>query len=216
MTHLSPTLDAPVIPNSSLPGQRKLLLLFLRCCYCFPIHKEKVSWWPLMAPAWVPQTAHSCTTEDFLAIVTPAAITGYGQSREAGGGLYGCFEKMCEIGVWVLRVLAQSGVYCAGGWAPYWHPWSLPLTQKLCSAPCVFFLSTSFSLRHLPLLLSLTPLPPVSVRLRPSAPLSLRESGQSSRSPVGVCWIHTNSCEWRQVTLAVFHVSVNWYCMCVI
>ncbi len=68
-------------------------------------------------PCVSPRTAPSCTTEGFLAIVTPAAITGHGQSVEAGGGggcgLYGCFEKMCEIGVWVLRVLAQLGVYCA-------------------------------------------------------------------------------------------------------
>lgn len=128
-------------------------------------------------PCVSPRTAHSCTTEDFLAIVTQAAITGHGQSIEAGGGgwgLYGRFEKMCEIGVWVLRVLAQSGVYCADGWAPYWHPWSPPLTQKLCSAPCVFFLSTSFSLRHHPLSLSLTPSHAVSVHLPAPASFSLR------------------------------------------
>lgn len=154
-------------------------------------------------PCVGPQTAHSSTSGDFLTIVTPAAITGYGQIMEAGGGgwgLYGCFEKMCEIGVWVLRLLAQLGVYCAGDWAPYWHPWSPPLTQKLCSTPCVF-LSTSFSLRHLPLLLSLTLSHPVSAHLPPPVLLSLR-------SPVGVHWIHTNSCEWRQVIKAVFHISV--------
>lgn len=105
----------------------------------------------LMAPdgPWAsPRTAPSCTAEDFLAIVIPATITGHGQSIDVGGGgcgLDGCFEKMCEIGVWVLRVLAQLGVYCADGWAPYWHPWSPPLTQKLCSAPCVFFVNLSLT-----------------------------------------------------------------------
>lgn len=29
-----------------------------------------------MDPVWVPHQPISCTTEDFLAIVTPAAITG--------------------------------------------------------------------------------------------------------------------------------------------
>lgn len=29
-----------------------------------------------MDPVWVPRRPISCTTEDFLAIVTPAAITG--------------------------------------------------------------------------------------------------------------------------------------------
>lgn len=74
-----------------------------------------------MAPdgPWVsPRTAPSCSAEGFLAIVTQAAITERGKSVVAGGGgcgLYGCFERMCEIGVWVLRVLAQLGVYCAEG-----------------------------------------------------------------------------------------------------
>lgn len=148
MTHLSQTLDAPVILNSSLPAQRKLLLLLLRCRYCLPIHKDKVSWWPLMAPAWVPRRPLVAPLRVFSLLSPPAAITwarpecgGGGGVGWGGWGLYGCFEKMCEIGVWVLRVLAQLGVYCAEGWAPYWHPWSPPLTQKLCSAPCVFFVN---------------------------------------------------------------------------
>lgn len=173
-------------------------------------------WWPLRESPRRPTVAPLRIFSLLSPRLQSQGTVRVGRRGGGGWGLYGCFEKMCEIGVWVLRVLAQSGVYCAGGWAPYWHPWSLPLTQKLCSTPCVFFLSTPFSLRHLPLLLSLTPLPPVSVRLPPSAPSSLWESGQSSRSPVGVYWIHTNSCEWRQVTLAVFHIVVNWYCMCVI
>lgn len=90
-----------------------------------------------------PWTAPSCTTEDFLAIVTPAAITGHVQSEEVeGGGVdVACMGALKRCVKWVLRVLAQLGVYCAEGWAPYWHPWSPPLTQKLCSAPCVFFVN---------------------------------------------------------------------------
>ena len=87
-----------------------------------------------------PWMAPSCTTEGFLAIVTRLQSQGMARALRLGEvdvELCGCFEKMCEIGVWVLRVLAQLGVYCAGGWAPYWHPWSPPLTEKLCSAPCV-------------------------------------------------------------------------------
>lgn len=91
-----------------------------------------------VAPAWVPQWPISCTTEDFLSIVTPAAITGfladYAGVGEVNETCADAFEKMCEIGVRVLSVLAQLGVYCARGWVPYWHPWSLPLTLKLCSA----------------------------------------------------------------------------------
>lgn len=145
MTHLSPTLDAPVILNSSLPGQRKLLLLFLRCRHCLPIHKDKVSWWPLMAPAWVPGRPLVAPLRVFFSLLSPRLQSrGTGRVCRRGGGgcgLYGCFEKMCEIGVWVLRVLARLGVYCAEGWAPYWHPWSPPLTHKLCYAPCVFFVN---------------------------------------------------------------------------
>lgn len=134
-------------------------------------------------PCVSPRTAPSRTTEGFLAIVTRAAITGHSLSMEAGGGgwsLYGCFEKMCEIGVWVLRVLAQLGVYCAEGWAPYWHPWSPPLTQKLCSAPCVFFVNLFLTTpSH-----SLTFSSLVSLNLPSSAPLSLwvraKESEESS------------------------------------
>lgn len=100
-------------------------------------------------PCVSPPTAPSRTTEGFLAIVPPPGCNHVSTARAwrwrgvgwGGWGLYGCFEKMCEIGVWVLRVLAQLGVYCAEGWAPYWHPWSPPLTQKLCSAPCVFFVN---------------------------------------------------------------------------
>lgn len=92
-----------------------------------------------------PQTAHSCAAEDFLAIVhRRPQPRWHGQSFGGGGGewgLQGCFEKMCEIGVWVLRVFAPSGVYCAEGWAPYRHPWSPPLTHKLFFVPCVFFVS---------------------------------------------------------------------------
>lgn len=97
-------------------------------------------------PCVSPWTAPSCTTEGFLAIVTQLQSQGTARvwwwGVGGGCGLCGFFEKMCEIGVWVLRVLSQLGVYCAEGWAPYWHPWSPPLTQKLCSAPCVFFCQT--------------------------------------------------------------------------
>lgn len=167
MTHLSQTLDAPVILNSSLPAQRKLLLLLLRCRYCLPIHKDKVSWWPLMAPAWVPRRPLVAPLRVFSLLSPPAAITwarpecgGGGGVGWGGWGLYGCFEKMCEIGVWVLRVLAQLGVYCAEGWAPYWHPWSPPLTQKLCSAPCVFFVNFFLT----------TPSPSLSLFFPPHSP----------------------------------------------
>ena len=37
-------------------------------------------------PCVSPWTAPSCTTEGFLAIVTPAAITGHVQSEEVEGG----------------------------------------------------------------------------------------------------------------------------------
>lgn len=37
-------------------------------------------------PCVSPLMDHSCSTEDFLAIVTLAAIMGHGQSIEAGGG----------------------------------------------------------------------------------------------------------------------------------
>lgn len=66
MIHLSLTLE--VILNSSLQGQRKLLLIFLRCCYYLTIHKDKVSLWlprrPLAPPFWVSchclQAARAC------------------------------------------------------------------------------------------------------------------------------------------------------------
>lgn len=37
-------------------------------------------------PCVSPQTAHSCTTEDFLAIVHPATTTAVAQSEFRGGG----------------------------------------------------------------------------------------------------------------------------------
>lgn len=97
-------------------------------------------WWPPLAPAWVPGWSLVAPLRVF-SLLSPSCNHG-GKGIAAGGGgcgLYGCFEKMCEIGVWVLRVLAQLGVYCAEGWAPYWHPWSPPLTEEFCSAPCFFF-----------------------------------------------------------------------------
>lgn len=57
MTHLSLTLDAAVIPNSSLPGQRKHLLLSVKCCNCVPIHKDRVSRWPLCESPGGPSVA---------------------------------------------------------------------------------------------------------------------------------------------------------------
>lgn len=83
MTHLSLTFNVGVILSSSLPGQRKLLPLFQSCCYCFSIHKDKVSWWPLHD---FPNGPISCTTEDFLAIVAPAAITGLQPEHWGWGG----------------------------------------------------------------------------------------------------------------------------------
>lgn len=146
MIHFLPTLVAGVIISCSLLGGRKLLLPFLRCNHCLSIHKDKVSWWPCVGPRRPPVTLVGVSRHCQL-----AAITGQNQSTEveAGGDgceLHGCFEKMCEMGVWVLRVLAQLEVYCAEGWAPYWHPWSPPLTLKLCLARCVFLSASDFLL----------------------------------------------------------------------
>lgn len=98
----------------------------------------------LMAHVWVLPKAPLLHHLEFHAIVSklPEHV---GRGGRDGCGLYGCFAKMCEMGVWVLRVLAQLGVYCPEDWDPCWHPWSPPLTQKLCFTPSVF-LSTSFSL----------------------------------------------------------------------
>lgn len=138
------------------------------CCYwdvtiVFQYTKTRCPdgpWWPLCESLDGPYLHHW----GFSRYCHQAAVTG--QSIEAGRGgwgLYGCFEKMCEIGAWVLRVLAQLGVYCAQGWAPYWHPWSLPLTQKLCSAPCVFFVNLFLTTLSLPLFLSPSLAPNISL-----------------------------------------------------
>lgn len=84
MTHLSPTLDAPVILSSSPPGQRKLLLLFLRCCYCLPIHKDKVSWWPLRESLDGPLVA---PLRVFSLLSPWLQSWGQCQSVEAGAGV---------------------------------------------------------------------------------------------------------------------------------
>lgn len=68
-------------------------------------------WGPGRPPVTPVEVSHYCQL---------AAIRGHNQSTEveAGGDgceLHDCFEKMCEMGAWVLRVLAQLGVYCAEG-----------------------------------------------------------------------------------------------------
>lgn len=110
MTHLSATLDAPVILNSSLPGQRKLLLLLLRCCYCLPIHKDKVSWWPMMAPVWVPGRP----------IVAPLRIFSLLSPGCSHGTEYRGGERWMRV-VWVLwkdvwnRSMGIKGLGSVGG-----------------------------------------------------------------------------------------------------
>lgn len=141
MTHLSPTLDAAVIPNSSLPGERKLLLLSAKRCNCFPIRKDKVSLWP---PCEHPPPPHQVAPLRIFSLLSPPLQSrGSYQTKQPWGRWTrlapALLKKMCEIGVWVLSVLSRLGVYCAGGWAPYWHPWSLPLTSQLRSAPCFSF-----------------------------------------------------------------------------
>lgn len=119
-------------------------------------------------PCVSPSTAHKLHHWGFSCYCHPRCNPGfladYAGVGEVNETCTRAFEKMCEIGVWVLSVLAQSGVYCAGGWAPYWHPWSLPLTSKLCSALCFSFTKyfpSSHSLQ--PVRALLPPPPPISL-----------------------------------------------------
>lgn len=151
-------------------------------------------------PCVGPQTAHSSTSGDFLTIVTPTAITGVWPDY-GGGGRWMRLVWVFWKDVWN-RSMGIKGLGSVGGLLC----WRLsPLlasmissidTEAVLRSLCVFvnlFLtlpSPSLTLSH-----------PVSAHLPPPVLLSLR-------SPVGVHWIHTNSCEWRQVIFAVFHIRV--------
>lgn len=119
MSHLSLTLDAAVIPNSSLPGQRKHWLLSAKCCNCVLIHKDRVSRWTQCEPPLptFPRWPRSCTTEDFLAIVTPAAIMGLlADYAGVGGGerdLPRCFWKdVWNRSMGIKRLGSVGGLLC--------------------------------------------------------------------------------------------------------
>ena len=76
MTHLPPTLDAALLLNSSLgeafTAVPEMSLLFSN------IQRQGVLMTP-DGPCVSPLMVHSHTAEDFLAIVTLAAITGHSQ-----------------------------------------------------------------------------------------------------------------------------------------
>ena len=163
MTHLSPTLDAPVILNSSLPAQRKLLQLHLRCRYCLPIHKDKVSWWPLMAPAWVPRRPLVAPLRVFSLLSPPRLQSReHSQSVEVEGGGVGWMRL-----VWVLwkdvwnRSMGIKGLGSVGGLLC----WRLsPLLASMISS-----IDTEALLRSLCVFCQL--LSHYSISLSPSLPL---------------------------------------------
>lgn len=139
MIHLSLTLDAPVILNSSLQDRGSFYWFSWDVAIILQYTKTRCPDGSCMSPPDGPLAAPLGVSRHCLQAARACRPGG------DGCGLYGCFAKMCEMGVWVLRVLAQLGVYCAEDWDPCWHPWSPPLTQKLCFTPSVF-LSASFSL----------------------------------------------------------------------
>lgn len=93
MTHLSLTLDAAVIPNSFLPGQRKHLLLSVKCCNCVLIHKDRVSRWTLCESLDGPWVAPL----RIFSLLSPPLQSGVSSRlcRHGGGerDLHPCFWK---------------------------------------------------------------------------------------------------------------------------
>lgn len=172
-------------------------------------------------PCVSPPTAPSCTTEGFLAIVTPGC--NHGARPEYGGG--GRWMWL----VWVLwkdvwnRSMGIKGLGSVGGLLC----WRLsPLlasmissidTEALLRSLCVFFFVNLFLTTPSPSLAFSHSC--VSLHLPSSALFLLwvraKESGESS-SPDWVNWIDAFYGRewrwWRQVTIAVFHRCVICYC----